>query len=162
MFFWFIGTAIFAVGFVFRDPRFDYRLLLVGSVLPLVDGVFGGARVLHSVTASVALLAVLMAATAGRRPIRKMLLGLPIGMFLHLVFDGAWNNTAVFWWPFTGWRFDDAPFPITDRGVVSVVLEAVGIGLCVWLWRTNGLGDGSRRRRFVDDGQLVALAERAR
>ena len=31
------------VWFVFRDPRFDYRLLIVGSVLPLLDGVTGGA-----------------------------------------------------------------------------------------------------------------------
>ena len=35
VFFWFIGTAIVAVWYVFRDPRFDYRLLVVGSVLPL-------------------------------------------------------------------------------------------------------------------------------
>ncbi len=57
MFFWFIGTAIVTVGVVFRDPRFDYRLLIVGSVLPIADGAFGGARALHSVTVSVALLA---------------------------------------------------------------------------------------------------------
>ena len=162
MFFWFIGTAVLAVGFVFRDPRFDYRLLIVGSVLPLIDGLFGGARALHSVTASIALLAVLMLATSGRKPIRKMLLGLPIGMFLHLVFDGAWNDTDTFWWPFTGVRFNDAPFPVFDRGVVSVVLEAVGVALCVWLWRTNRLGDSTRRRQFLADGQLIAVPERAR
>ncbi|NND74209.1 MAG: hypothetical protein HKN44_04305 [Ilumatobacter sp.] len=162
MFFWFIGTAIVAVGFVFRDPRFDYRLLVAGSVLPLLDGVYGGSRVLHSVTVSVALMAVLMIATAGRKPIRKLLLGLPIGMFLHLVFDGAWNNTDVFWWPFTGWTFGDEPFPVVDRGVVSIVLEAVGAGLCVWLWRANDLGNSGRRRQFLVDGRLAAVADRAR
>lgn len=159
MFFWFIGTAIVAVGFVFRDPRFDYRLLMVGSVLPAVDGVFGGARALHSITFSIVLLAVLMLATSGRKPIRKMLLGLPIGMFLHLVFDGAWNNTDVFWWPFTGLGFDDDPFPITDRGLLSVLLEAVGIGLCAWLWRLNRLGDAAQRRRFLRTGTLIAAPQ---
>ena len=79
MFFWFLGTVVCAVWFVFRDPRFDYRLLLVGAVLPgAVDALFGGARVLHSVTFAVALLAALMLATPGRKPIRKTLLGLPI------------------------------------------------------------------------------------
>lgn len=155
MFFWFIGTAILAVGYVFRDPRFDYRLLVVGALLPIVDGLFGGARALHSITVSIALLAVLMLATSGRKPIRKVLLGLPIGMFLHLVFDGAWNNTDVFWWPFTGLSFDDEPFPITDRGLLSVLLEAVGIALCVWIWRINGLARPERRAEFLRDGVLV-------
>ena len=34
MFLWFFGTAILSVWFVFRDDRFDYRLLIVGSILP--------------------------------------------------------------------------------------------------------------------------------
>lgn len=160
MFFWFIGTAIISVGLVFRDPRFDYRLLIVGSVLPIGDGIFGGARWLHSITVSVALLAVLMIATAGRKPVRKMLLGLPIGMILHLVFDGAWNNTEVFWWPFFGLDFDDAPLPITDRGVWTLLLETIGIALCVWLWRHNRLSDPERRSAFVHNGQLDAVPER--
>jgi len=160
MFFWFIGTAILAVGFVFRDPSFDYRLLIVGSVVPLLDGVFGGARALHSITVSIGLLAVLMLATSGRKPIRKMLLGLPIGMFLHLVFDGAWNNTDVFWWPFTGVGFEDDPFPIIDRGMISFALEAVGIGLCAWLWRINGLGNESHRVAFRQTGVLIAAPQR--
>jgi hypothetical protein len=148
MFFWFIGTAVLAVGYVFRDPRFDYRLLVVGSVL---------ARALHSITVSIVVLAVMMLATSGRKPIRKMLLGLPIGMFLHLVFDGAWNNTDVFWWPFTGLSFGDDPWPITDRGVMSVLLELVGLGLCAWIWRNNKLGAPESRRRFMKDGLLSAV-----
>jgi len=160
MFFWFIGTAIITIGLVFRDPRFDYRLLIVGSVLPIADGLFGGARALHSITVTIVLMALLMLATSGRKPIRKMLLGLPIGMFLHLVFDGAWNNTDVFWWPFTGFEFGDDPFPITDRGLISVGLEAVGVVLCIWLWRMNDLGNPERRREFLHTGVLIAVPER--
>jgi hypothetical protein len=160
VFFWFIGTAVVTVGVVFRDPRFDYRLLIVGSVLPISDGLFGGARALHSVTVSVGLLAVLMVATAGRRPVRKMLLGLPIGMILHLVFDGAWSNTEVFWWPFFGWSFDDSPLPVVERGWWNVPLEAVGLAICVWLWRHNGLGERARRATFLRDGILDAVPER--
>ena len=160
MFFWFIGTAVVSVALVFRDPRFDYRLLIVGSVLPIVDGLFGGSRALHSVTFSVALLAVLMIATSGRKPIRKTLLGLPIGMILHLVFDGAWNDTETFWWPFFGTSFDDAPLPEVGRGWWSLPLEAIGIAICVWLWRHNRLADPVRRRTFLCDGRLDAVPER--
>lgn len=160
MFFWFIGTAVVTVGVVFRDPRFDYRLLIVGSVLPIVDGVTGGASALHSLTVSVGLLALLMVATAGRKPIRKVLLGLPIGMILHLVFDGAWNNTEVFWWPFFGWSFDDAPLPVLDRGWWGVGLELIGVTICVWLWRHNALGGRERRAIFLRDGRLDSVPER--
>lgn len=160
MFFWFIGTAVVTVGLVFRDPRFDYRLLIVGSVLPLADGLFGGARALHSVTVSIALLVVIMLATIGRRSLRRTLLGLPIGMFLHLVFDAAWNDTDTFWWPFTGIDFVGSGFPVTERGFASLVLEAVGIAICVWLWRRNDLGEPARRRAFLADGRLVAVPDR--
>ncbi len=160
MVFWFVGTAVVAVGLIFRDPRFDYRLLIVGSLVPLADGLFGGARALHSITVSVALLALLMLATAGRRPIRRTLLGLPIGMFLHLVFDAAWNDTETFWWPFTGLAVDGAEFPVAARGWWSVGLEIVGVGLCAWLWRRNGLGDRARRRAFARQGHLVAVPDR--
>jgi len=149
-----------AVGLVFRDPRFDYRLLIVGSVIPIGDGLLGGTRAMHSVTVAVALLAMVMVATAGRRPIRKMLLGLPIGMILHLVFGGAWNNTTVFWWPFFGVGFDDSPLPVLDRGWLGLPFEVVGLVLCVWLWRKNGLSDSERRRQFLRDGELNAIPDR--
>ena len=155
MFFWFIGTAVVTVWFVFRDPAFDYRLLIVGSVLPgIVDAAFGGARVMHSLTFSVVLLAVLMLATSGRRPIRKMLLGLPVGTLLHLVYTGAWTDTNVFWWPFFGLSFDDAPHPIAERGWWNVPLELIGLALCWWVYRTAGLGSRDRRVAFVRTGRL--------
>src|SRR4029453_14488008 len=103
MFLWFIGTAVVSVWFVFRDPRFDYRLLALGAVLPDVIDLPGGrARWAHSITAAVGVLLVVMLATAGRKPVRRGLLALPIGMLLHLVFDGAFTATKVFWWPFAG------------------------------------------------------------
>ena len=156
MFFWFLGTAATTVWFVFRDDRFDYRVLFLGAVLAdIVDLPFGGARVFHSVTASVALLAVVMGATINRREARRRWLALPIGTFLHLVFDGAFADPRVFWWPFGGFGFGDAPLPSIDRGSVSLVLEVVGIALLVRLWRMHGLGDASVRAAFLRDGRLV-------
>jgi len=161
VFFWFLATSVITIGLVFRDPNFDNRLLLVGSVLPTADAVFGGARALHSITVSIALLAVVMIATKRGSSIRKTLLGLPIGMFLHLVFDAAWNDTDTFWWPITGLGFEDSGIPIVDRGWISVLLEAVGVAGCVWLWRRNGLLEGERRRQFLLDGHLDAVPDRA-
>ena len=155
MFFWFLGTAVVAVWFVFRDPAFDYRLLLVGAVLPApIDAVFGGARVLHSLSFSVAVLALLMLATPGRKPIRKMLLGLPVGTLLHLVFTGAWTETKVFWWPFFGFGFDDTPHPIAQRGWWNVPLELVGLTLCWWIFQRAALRRPDRRQEFRRSGQL--------
>lgn len=155
MLFWFVGTVVVAVWWVFRDPAFDYRLLIVGSVLPLVELVFGGARVLHSITFAVALLTVLMLATPGRKPIRKMLLGLPIGLLLHLVFTGAWRTARVFWWPFGGVGFDGAPHPVAERGWWNLPLELVGLALCWWVFRRGELVDPARRAWFRRTGQLA-------
>jgi hypothetical protein len=161
VFFWFVGTAIVAVWYVFRDPRFDYRLLVVGSVLPLADGLFAvgdgpGMRWMHSLAFSVGLLVVVMVATGGRKPQRKRLLALPIGTFLHLVFDGAWATTDVFWWPFGGWNLDGHRLPEVQRGWLSIVLEAAGVAIVAWIWRRDRLADPARRRELLRTGRLLA------
>ena len=161
VFFWFVGTAIVAVWYVFRDPRFDYRLLVVGSVLPLADGLLApgdgpGMRWMHSLGFSVALLVAVMGLTLGRKPQRKMLLGLPIGTFLHLVFDGAWATTDVFWWPFGGWDLEGHRLPEVQRGWLSALLEVAGIAILGWIWRRDRLGDPARRRAALRTGRLLA------
>lgn len=155
MLFWFVGTAVLGVWSVFRDPRFDYRLLIVGVLAPdVIDGVWGGARAFHSVVTIVGVLALVMLATSGRRPIRRRLLALPIGAFVHLIVDFAFADTSTFWWPVTGLSFDGARLPVVERGWVNVILEIVGLALCVVVWKRFGLSDASRRRRFVADGIL--------
>lgn len=155
MFLWFVSTSVLTIWFVFRDPGFDYRFLIVGALLPdVIDGVWGGARGFHSVSMGVAILVVVMLATVGRRARRKMLLGIPIGLLLHLVYDGAFADTAVFWWPFTGVSFGDAPLPVVERGWLNLVLETFGAALCVVIWRRFHMGEPERRRLFVTSGRL--------
>lgn len=157
MFLWFVTTSVLTIHFVFTDPRFDHRFLVVGALLPdVIDGITGGAWVLHSLTGAVALLVVVMLATIGRRTWRKRLIAIPIGVLLHLVFDFAFANTSVFWWPFTG-GFDGASLPVAERGWWNVVLELIGAGLLVWAWRLFGLADTERRRHFQRTGQLHAV-----
>lgn len=155
MFLWFIGTATVAVLFVFRDDRFDFRVLALGAVVPdLVDVWSGGAWVFHSVLGSVAVLAVVMATARRGSLARRRWLALPIGMFFHLVFDGAFNNTKVFWWPFAGISFNGSPIPSFDRPVLSVIFEIVGALLIAWVWRENSLSAPSVRREFLRTGHL--------
>src|SRR5207302_4249376 len=79
---WFAGGSLVLVWSIFRDPAVDYRLVVVGAVLPdAVDGVFGGARVLHSLLFSVVLLAAVMLATRQQRAARRRFLAVPIGTF---------------------------------------------------------------------------------
>jgi hypothetical protein len=153
---WFVATAVVAVWYVFRDPSFDYRLLVVGALLPdAVDIWFGGARVMHSIVTSVVVLVVVVLATTTSKPLRRMLLPLSIGMFLHLVFDGAWTNSQVFWWPLLGTSFDDAPLPTVERGWWSLVLEAIGVVIAVWVWRWGRLREPDRRDALRRHGTLM-------
>lgn len=154
MFLWFLATALVSVWYVFSDPRFDYRLLFVGALLPdLIDVPSGQARWAHSLAVAVGVLAAVMIVTAGRKPVRRLLLGLPIGMLLHLVWDGAFTSTQVFWWPFSG-DWGDVRVPSLERQLLDVVMELVGLAVLWWAWRRFGLGDPTRRRRFWREGTL--------
>jgi len=154
MFFWFIGVGALLVVAVFQSPALDYRMVMLGSVVPLLDAVTGGPWVLHTLLAPVVVLVIVMVGTRHRRLVRRRWLGLPIGMFIHLVLDGAWTNTDVFWWPFFGASFPDDQLPEVARGAVSVLMELAGLGALVYGWRRYGLEDRAARNRFLRTGQL--------
>jgi len=139
---WFVGVSFVAVWAIFRSPAIDYRLVMVGSVLPLVDLAVGRPFVLHTLAGAVVLLGVVMAVTVGRRLRRRRWLGVPIGVFCHLVLDGTWTDTRLFWWPVAGVSFLDRPLP-----------EFADLRL-VWMVRRFRLDDPARRREFLRTGAL--------
>jgi hypothetical protein len=151
---WFAGTAVVTVWLVFRSPAIDYRLVVLGALLPLVELPFGEPRVLHSLTGAVALLVVAMIVTPRRRLVQRRLVAIPIGVFLHLVFDGIWADTDAFWWPFTGLDWSHDELPELARGGLGVLLEIVGAGLLWWTWQGFRLDDPARRARFWRTGRL--------
>ena len=153
MLIWFAAGSAVIVWAVFQSPAVDYRMVMLGSVLPLVEVPFG-AGFLQTLLAPCLALGIVMAATVGRRLVRRRYLGIPIGMFLHLVLAGAWANKEVFWWPIGGGTLYADPSPVVDHGIWSVVLELIGIGLAVWAYRRFGLEDKARRDRFLRTGQL--------
>lgn len=156
MLFWFAGLALVIVWQVFRDTAIDYRLVVVGVLAPdAIDAALGGARVLHTLLASVVILTGVMLGTRGRRGARRRLLALPIGTFLHLVLDGMWSSTEVFWWPLFGLSFDQARLPSLDRPLGAVLAqELVGAGAAFWWWRRFQLQNADRRRSFVRTGRV--------
>ena len=154
MFFWFVGGSVLLVWLVFQTPTIDFRMVALGAVIPLLDALFGGPRVLHTLLAPVVVLIVVMAATTGNRLRRRRWLGLPIGMFLHLVLDGTWSDPEQFWWPFLGTDFATDGLVEWHRGTLGLVLEAAGLAALWWMIVRFDLSDSERRRRFLHDGQL--------
>jgi hypothetical protein len=151
---WFAVASVLLVAIVFRSGGVDYRTVALGALLPLLEGALGGPKVLHSVTGAAVVLGVAMLATRSRRLLRRRVLGIPIGMMCHLVLDGSFTRTDVFWWPFTGLGFAEGQIPELDHLAVSLVLELVGVALGVWAWRLFGLDEPAARQRFLADGRL--------
>jgi len=154
---WFAGMSLVLTWNVFRDPALDHRLVIAGALLPdLVDGsISGGAGVLHSLIGATGLLVAVMVCTLGRRRLRRRLLALSIGVFFHLVLDGAWAVSGAFWWPLTGWGLGAESLPALERPLwLIVAMEVAGLLALVWAYRRFGLADPQRRQLFVRQGRL--------
>lgn len=154
MLIWFAVLSVLLVAVVFKSPGVDYRAVIVGSLLPVAEGLTGGPKLLHSVVGAVAVLGVLMLCTRKQRLLRRRLLGIPIGMMAHLVLDLSFTVTAVFWWPVAGWAFADQQIPEWEHLGLSLVLELAGVAVGFWAWRWFGLDDPVRRQRFFAEGRL--------
>ncbi len=160
MILWFAGMAVVAVWIVFRDPAIDLRLIVGGALLPdVVDGALSLAGVAgpwpaHTLLANAGLLVGVMLATRGRRLLRRRLLALPIGSLLHLVLDGAWTDTTVFWWPALGTGVGDQALLSVERGVVNLVLELAGLAALAGVWTRFHLAEPQRRRQLLRTGRV--------
>lgn len=137
---WFVSAPLLAMRWFFGDPAIDHRLIVAGALLPDVLHVAtGGSPLLHSLALPVVGLVAVMLATVGRRRSRRRWLALPIGVFWHLVFDGAWVEPALFWWPVGGGDVGVA-LPLAQRPIWLIgIMELVGLIGCWWIWRSAGL-----------------------
>ena len=155
MFIWFAAASFLIVVMVFDSPAFDYRLVMLGGVAPVLEGAVGGPWLLHTLVGSVAVFAVVVIATRGRRLAARRAIGLPIGLLLHLVLDGTWLSSSLFWWPFAGGSpLGEGRVPEFDHLEASVALEVVGVAIAVLLVRRFELARPDRRREFVRTGRL--------
>lgn len=162
MLLWFAFGSIFGVWNVFQSPGLDFRLIVVGALLPeIIDLPFGAQAYAHTLLAATVVLVVTMLATTGRgrRLRRRRALGLAIGWFAALVLSAAWANKTVFWWPaFGASRPDAALFAVWP---VVVVEELLGAAAAWWTWTRFGLRDPARRRELFRNGRLT-IAESSR
>lgn len=154
MLLWFVGPSIVLVWSVFRSPAADYRVVALGALLPLVEVPFGAPRLFHSLTGAAVLLGAVMLGARGNRLVQRRLLGLPIGVLMHLVLDGAWADTHGFWWPFLGASWSRSELPELGRAAFNVVLELLGAAVCWWAWRRFRLDEPDRRRLFIETGRV--------
>lgn len=164
MLLWFAGAAFVGVWVVFRSPALDYRLIMVGAVLPVAEAAVAGPWVLHTLVGGVVLLLGVVVATPRRRLVRRRWIGIPIGILLHLALDGAFTRADLFWWPFLGVdSLGGSDLPELARPVaVIVALEVAGAGCLAWSYRRFGLDDRVRRQAFLRTGRLDrALAREA-
>lgn len=156
MLIWFLVAAPFLVAEIFRSPMVDYRLVALGAVLPVIEVAIGRPFVLHTLVAPVLVMTATMAATVGRRLLRRRLLGVSIGLFLHLVLDATWSSAHLFWWPVFGLSFAGLEVPEASSPGWRLVLELVGVALAFVAWRRYGLDDPAARDRLVRRGHLPA------
>lgn len=160
MLLWYFGLSILIVFYVFRSSGIDYRLVALGSLLPLVvDLPFRRLAYGHALIAGVGLLFVVMVATIGQpRLRRRRLVCLPIGYLCGLVLSGAWASAEVFWWPFLGTSLPHESL-LPPVGVVALE-ELAGVAACAWIVVGFGLRQDGPRGEFLHTGRLREVARR--
>ena len=159
MFLWFCISSIFGIAVIFRSPFLDYRLLALGALLPLVETTAGFQWLLHTLFFGVFVLSSIMFLGKGNRKIQQKLLPLPIGLLTHLVLDGTWTETEIFWWPVTGRDLLGAEVGRLEFSFLptGMILETLGIILAFWGWRKFELNKQVNIEAFIKRGHLLAL-----
>lgn len=156
MILWFVVVAPILVAEVFQSPRVDYRLVSVGALLPLVEVVGVPFVALHTLLAPVLVLTLVMAATSGRRLLRRRLIGIPIGLFLHLVLDATFTVAELFWWPAFSVAVDRDLLPEVGRPIlVGLALDAVAVIAAWWAVGRYDLRVAENRSRLLATGHLA-------
>jgi hypothetical protein len=158
--FWHTGLTTVIVWFVMRgNPRVDYRIVAVASLLPdIIDKPIGrifykgaGRLYAHTLLLNVALFCVVFFL---RGRIKRTFVLVPISSLLHLAEDGMWSRPRVFWWPLFGSRFAPAAHPTNYLRPGVIAQELIGIVLLLWLFGSHGKLNRAGLRNFVKTGRL--------
>lgn len=154
MFLWFAGLAFVIVASVFASPLIDYRLVVLGATMPVIEMIYNGPWVMHSLAAPVALMILVMLVFSGKRLRQRRWLGLPIGMFLYLFLDRAWTKTDVFWWPISGINRNNSEIPTWESPLIIIVMEIIGAIAIIYSVRKYKLLVKNNRLLFLRTGHI--------
>jgi inner membrane protein len=178
MLFWHLGLTWAIVFFALGARRIDYRVVLLGAVLPdLIDKPVGRiffeeqfqtSRLFgHTLLFVTVLLLAIQLVLRGRTARRWFIL--PIAALIHLVLDGMWNHPVTLFWPLFSTTFP--PDPVDNYWLEmllrpfeepwELVKELVGLGIFVYLIRAFELQIPARRRDFVREGKLYSGVDRS-
>jgi inner membrane protein len=169
MLLWHLGCAALIVYVTLGRRRIDYRMILIGALLPdIVDGVLGifwfegpaGRWIAHSLLAAIVVTVAIIVGFGDER--RQSLFGLGVGWLLHLVADGMWRAPQTFLWPAFGTEFSTSPREPYSWDLFIDPLahlstwggELIGLAVLVWFWVAFRLGENDRLRTFLSDGYL--------
>ena len=146
MILWQVAGSIFLFRWIFRDPRVDLRLLILGALVPdVIDflvGVFLGEpfrqRWGHALIAPT-VAAIVILVTTRRGPRRRQLMTVIVAWLFHLVLDGVWVREQTFLWPLFGGEFAQWPegtaWSRARADPWRFLKEGIGLVYLVFLWR---------------------------
>lgn len=171
MLLWHLGMTVAIVFFTLGRRSIDYRVVMLGAILPdFLDKPIGtiafrdeyqsGRIYGHTLLFSLILILGIQVFLRGRTARRWFVL--PIGCLLHLGLDAMWNEPITLFWPLFG-----TDFPATiDRGYwleiflrpfkepVYALQESFGLAVLVYFALAFGLNRKDRLWTFLRTGDL--------
>lgn len=160
-----IGLGLAWLVFSRIRDRVDFRLILLGSILPdLIDKPLGLALGLEGRLWAHTLLFLGILALLSRVPALRALQWLTFGDAVHLLVDLIWQQPYVALWPAYGWSFPPEVFglggyldlllhdPYVQFGEIvgTIILVSVAWHYRITSWRAL--------KAFLADGRLVRRA----
>lgn len=176
MLFWHLGLTAGIVFLTLGRRRIDYRVVLLGAILPdLIDKPIGrvffvdqfeNSRLFaHTFLFAIVLLLAIQLGTRG--DVARRWFVLPIAVLIHLALDGMWNEPVTLFWPLFGFEFPKAPVDSYWLEVlfrpfenpIEGLKELAGLAVLIYMSFAYELYKRPRFREFLRTG---ALADRGR
>ena len=175
MFFWYLGVGSALLLVTLGPRRVDYRLALVGLVLPVLVDVplrltadrhtrLGVHLYAHTFAFAVVLALAIMFALRGATARRWFVI--PMAVVVNLLLAGMLGDPVGLFWPMLGTHFTRLPQGAGLAGAIlplsgwAVARELVGVAMLAYAAVAFQLGRPGPRREFLRTGALSARPPR--
>ncbi|HEY4937748.1 MAG TPA: hypothetical protein VIJ69_01855, partial [Actinomycetota bacterium] len=169
MFFWYLGVGCALLLLTLGPRRIDYRLALLGLVLPLGDVVIRILAYPHSRlgvhlylhTFAFALVLALAVMTFLRGATARRWFVVPMAAVIHLLLAGMLGDPVGLFWPLLGSHFATLPegvrlaSRVLPLSRVDIVMELLGLAALVYIAFAFGLDKPPARKEFLRSGTLA-------